>query len=309
MIRVFEEEKKEILERVVALTDVQRYNNFSKDIDLLIKKYVGTFLDMPGLIRELSWLNINNLTSTNSLETSDIGVNSAEYLCNKDSDMIYVVGHSLGPLANLKRLEKRSGQIIFDGLLDFENSELVKFKDESAISLNDLRHGVSSNKPYAVKTLIPQGYKLIPRTTPIKDVLRMHKSPRLIIFESGSLTREQFLLDDRVLMIAGSLEGREKIAKMLPFEQEKSLGSYHHIMDKMQPGHGRQLIFSTYFGFQVPTESLYNEARFMVSGSRKKLLGPTAKEIMTTLSENDLLAKAVYSQAEDVIGELCEKYR
>jgi hypothetical protein len=228
---------------IVAITDVSAYVYAREDADALVKEHNGVIADMPRLIAELG-----NAKARTAIRKRYADVNSAEYQGQTEEGRVYAVGHSLGPLTTTERIKQGIKNIHMYGFLSLNATEWKTFMNNpEMVPLDDIKKGFSSSQPYAIFANLD------------KD--------NVVINDSGLLDYDHFMKDDRLLMVAGSLESRENIANIL-FKEEKRriVGSYHRIKEGTFNNSGRPVFLdSSYCGFDSKDGSGYYErGRFVV---------------------------------------------
>jgi hypothetical protein len=240
MANIIKYDKKIVVPTFVAITDVSAftfvairgvsgYIETRTEADALAKEHNGVIADMPRLIVELS-----NAEVRKAIRERWADVNSAEYQGQTKDGRIYAVGHSLGPLSTTKGIVQRIPKIQEYGFLPTTPAEWKSFmQNPEMVHIDDIKKGFSTNKPYGI-------------------FARLDKD-NLTINDSARLGREAFMTDDRVLMITGSLEGRENIANILYEEGKRNtVESHHRIKEYKFDNSGRPVclsfIFNCFFG-------------------------------------------------------------
>ena len=151
---------------------------------------------------------------------------TGEYQGLRGEDRSYEAWHSVGSLATAEGLKKAFSKIGEYGFMLIPDDEWVAVekgqyagKEIVRVHLEDARKG---------KVPIPG--------TPYCISARLDKD-KFVINPAGQLGYDSFMKDDRVLMIAGSPDCREALAKMLFGKKETGgegwtvVGSYHRIND------------------------------------------------------------------------------
>ena len=201
-----------------AVTDKTGYVKARKEADTLASKYGLRVADMPMTIQAMA----NHPEVREAIRPVWIDTITGEYHGQRDGERSYETWHSVGSLATAKGLEKafsKAGEYAFMQIADDEWVAVGKGnyngQDVARIHLDDVKKGSVpvAGTPYTVFT-------------------RLDKAN---INGRGQLTYDTFMSDDRVLMIAGSPDNREALAKMLFGKKEEggegwsNIGSYHRI--------------------------------------------------------------------------------
>ena len=197
------------------------YAKALKDIDVISKRHKLTVADMPLAILAIC----SNYDLRKDIRPGAIDVASAEYYGIRDDNHSYEIWHSTGSLTTLQGLE----HAITEDKHDFFNITAAEWHDIGNGSFNgadvpryhlyDIKKG-ESPKPGKPHTIFVR---------PDKDKPNINPNP----FQK--LEYGPFMNNDRVLMIAGSLEGREMIANMLfgregkYTEKNYYVGNHHRI--------------------------------------------------------------------------------
>ena len=205
---------------LAAVTDQTGYVKARKEADKLAAEYGLRVADMPMAIQAMA----NHPEVREAIRPVWIDTITGEYHGQRDGDRSYETWHSAGSLATAKGLEKafsKAGEYAFMQIADDEWVAVGKGnyngQDVARIHLDDVKKGSvpTAGTPYTVFTRLD------------KDKANINGS--------GQLTYDAFMSDDRVLMIAGSPDNREALAKMLFGRKEdggegwSNIGSYHRI--------------------------------------------------------------------------------
>lgn len=144
---------------------------------------------------------------------SHIDVLSAEYHGTRQNSRVYTVGHRAGKLVTLRGLEEvldRGGRCGFANLSDTEWTKVgVQYP---VVNIADIRKGTSLDEPHFIEVRLDQD------------------SPT--IHPANQLKYDEWMVDDRVLAVCGSLERREQLSEILFATKGGSysrIGSYHQI--------------------------------------------------------------------------------
>ena len=179
-----------------------------------------TVADMPMVIQAMA----NHPEVREAIRPTWVDTITGEYHGQRDGDRSYETWHSAGSLATAKGLEKAFSKAGDYGFMQIADDEWVAVgkgnyngQNVARIHLDDIKKGSVpvAGTPYTVFTRLD------------KDKANINGS--------GQLTYDAFMSDDRVLMIAGSPDNREALAKMLFGKKEEggegwsNIGSYHRI--------------------------------------------------------------------------------
>lgn len=208
---------------LAVVTDSTGYLKARKQAEELVKQHNVTIADMPLAIHAMTTqADIREAIRPKYLDTI-----TAEVHGLRDGKKSYEAWHSVGSLATFKGLEDA-----------FKNRR----EDYGFMTLNTNEWATVGEGKYNGKHIarihlsdVQKGNVPKPRT-PYTVFVYMDKD-KPTINPSGPLTYDQFMKDDRVLMITGSPDSREALAKML-FGAKKdggegweTIGSYHRIND------------------------------------------------------------------------------
>lgn len=212
-----------------------------KNIEKLAQQHNLVVADMPMLIRAIS--THYGIRQKLEHKFSDIATLTSEYHGLRNGDPCYEVWHSVGSLSTLIGLQKAdskpdAGHISYTDrwfAIDENEWELVgkgTYNDQNIvrIHLTDLKKGniPPVGTPYVIYVRLDKDYQS----------MRRSKFPR--IHPSGRLDYDTFMKDDRALMIAGSHDNREKLAKTFFHiedeedrkEKDEGFGSFHRIINE-----------------------------------------------------------------------------
>src|SRR3989344_757328 len=206
---------------LAAITGRTGYVNARNQAEKLSQEHDGlSVADMPMVIRAMT----AHPEVREAIRPAWIDTITGEYHGQRDGDRSYETWHSVGSLATAKGLEKlfsKAGEYAFMQIADDEWGAVGKGnyngQNVARIHLDDVKKGSvpAAGTPYTVFTRLD------------KDKANINGS--------GQLTYDAFMSDDRVLMIAGSPDNREALAKMLFDRKEdggegwSNIGSYHRI--------------------------------------------------------------------------------
>src|SRR3989338_342477 len=205
---------------LAAVTDKIGYVKARKEADKLASEHGLRVADTPMAIQAMA----NHPEVREAIRPGWIDTITGEYHGQRDGDSSYETWHSVGSLATAKGLEKvfsKVGEYAFMQIADDEWIAVGKGnyngQDVARIHLDDVKKGSvpAAGTPYTV-------------------FIRLGKD-KANINDRGQLTYDTFMSDDRVLMIAGSPDNREALAKMLFGRKEyggegcSNIGSYHRI--------------------------------------------------------------------------------
>src|SRR3989344_3073349 len=205
---------------LAVVTDQTGYVKARKEADKLASEYGLRVADMPMAIQAMA----NHPEVREAIRPVWIDTITGEYHGQRDGDRSYETWHSAGSLATAKGLEKLFKQVADYGFMPISDDEWVAVGKGSyngqTVARVHLKDAKKGNVPAA--------------GTPYTVFTRLDKD-KANINGSGQLTYDAFMSDDRVLMIAGSPDNREALAKMLFGRKEdggegwSNIGSYHRI--------------------------------------------------------------------------------
>lgn len=207
---------------VATITKIHNYVVARKEADELAAKHGLVVADMPLVIQTMS----RHAEVREAIRPTFIDVVSGEYHGQRDGGRSYEVWHSVGSLATVAGLAGAFSRRSDYGFMPVAGDEWAAVgngryhgRDVVRVHLDDVRRG---NVPLA--------------GTPYTVFVRLD-GDKPVINAAGQLDHATFMLDDRVLMVAGSPDAKEELAKMLFDRKEdggedwSSVGSYHRIND------------------------------------------------------------------------------
>ncbi|MBS3133325.1 hypothetical protein J4470_04370 [Candidatus Woesearchaeota archaeon] len=208
---------------LAVVTDQTGYVKARNQAEKLSQKHGLTAADMPMAIQAMTI----HPEVREAIRPGWIDTITGEYHGLRDGDRSYETWHSVGSLATAKGLEKAFSRASReDSFMQTADDEWIAIgkgnyngQDVARIHLEDVRKGnvPAAGTPYTIFTLLD------------KDEANINVK--------GQLTYDAFMSDDRVLMVAGSPDNREALAKMLFGRKEdggegwSAIGSYHRIKD------------------------------------------------------------------------------
>ncbi len=205
---------------LAAVTDQTGYVKARNQAEKLSQENGLTVADMPMVIQAMT----NHPEVREAIRPVWVDTITGEYHGQRDGERSYEAWHSAGSLATAKGLEKlfkQAGDYAFMPISDDEWVAVGKGsyngQTVARVHLEDAKKG---NVP------VPG--------TPYTIFVRMDKD-KPTINGRGQLDYDTFMQDDRVLMITGSPDSREALAKMLFGKKEEggegwaNIGSYHRI--------------------------------------------------------------------------------
>ena len=228
----------------------------------------------------------------------------------------YETWHSVGSLATQKGLndafKNRRGDYGFMTIDDNEWATVgkghYKGQDVARIHLDDVKKGD------------------VPKAGTSYTIFVNLDKDKFTINENGQLNYDTFMADDRVLMVTGSPENRETLAKML-FGAEKdggegwdSVGSYHRMNEiGFDEARGRLVyLYNNNDGLDGDNYDIYNNGRFLgvsdgvagkstVGATHEKISGssivaPTLEQTLAIVNNSDF-------NREDMVREFTTKYQ
>lgn len=174
---------------VGAVTDDLGFIEARNQAEYLSKKYGLVVADMPRLLTNLQ----THSDLRNVVRPDWADVLSSEYLTKaSNGDDLYVVSHGEGPFSDLDVVRK-SLESYKKGFLPVNNLDSVI---KNAVNIEDVRKGfVATDKPYSI-------------------AINMQKN-KPVLSSASTLSKEDFLRDDGILAVTGSVQGREYLAKLL----------------------------------------------------------------------------------------------
>ena len=205
---------------LAVVSDRLSYVRARQQIEGLAKDYGLPVADMPMVIQAIAvHPEVREAVRPDWIDTI-----TGEYHGQRDGDRSYEAWHSTGSLATVEGLEELFGQVGDCGFMPISDDEWVAVGKGSYNGQTVARVHLEDAKKGDVPA--PE--------TPYTIFVRLDKdSPK--INGRGQLSYDAFMSDDRVLMIAGSPEGREALATMLFGKREEGgegwadIGSYHRI--------------------------------------------------------------------------------
>ena len=212
-----------------AITDKTDYVKARKEADKLAVEHGLRVADMPMVIQAMT----THPKVRKAIRSVCIDTITGEYHGQRDGDSSYEVWHSVGSLATAEGLEKVFPEADEYAFMTDEYTFMKVVDDEWVAVGNGNYNGQNVARVHlddAKKGNVPTA------GTPYTVFTRLDKAN---INGSGQLTYDAFMSDDRVLMIAGSPDNREALAKMLFGRKEEggecwsSIGSVHTIYNKI----------------------------------------------------------------------------
>ena len=207
---------------LVAITDRIRYVDARFQAEQLVKEYGLKVVDMPLLIQSMN----NQPKIREAVRPIWADTLTGEYQGLRGEDRSYEAWHSIGSLTTAEGLKKAFSKIGEYGFMPIPDDEWIKVgkgqydgKKIVRVHLEDARKGKvpTPGTPYCISVRLD------------KDNTTINPRKRLYY--------DSFMRDDRVLMIAGSPDCREALAKILFGKKEEddkgwtTVGSYHRIND------------------------------------------------------------------------------
>ncbi|MBI2133428.1 hypothetical protein HYU11_01975 [Candidatus Woesearchaeota archaeon] len=285
---------------LAAVTDQTSYVKARNQAEKLSNEHGLTVADMPMAIQAMT----TRPEVREAIRPVWIDTITGEYHGQRDGRS-YETWHSAGSLATAKGLEKlfkQAGDYAFMPISDDEWVAVGKGsyngQTVARVHLEDAKKG---NVPAP--------------GTPYTIFVRMDKD-KPTINGRGQLDHDTFMQDDRVLMITGSPDSREALAKMLFGKKEEggegwsNIGSYHRINEvgfDAKPK-GRLAYLDGYYYGLGGYYDIYNNGRFVGVGAggavaREKsasqsIVQPTLEQTLAVINNPDLnregMLKAVY---------------
>ena len=205
---------------LAAVTDSDYYVRARKEANKLSREYDLRVADMPMVIQAMT----AHPKVRKAIRPTWIDTITGEYHGQRDGDRSYEIWHSAGSLATAKGLEKAFSKAGDYGFMQIADDEWVAVGKSNYNSQNVARIHLDDVKKGSVPVA----------GTPYTVFTRLDKD-KANINGNSQLNYGAFMSDDRVLMIAGSPESREALAKMLFSKKEdggegwSNIGSYHRI--------------------------------------------------------------------------------
>ncbi|MCF7798988.1 hypothetical protein K9M74_03725 [Candidatus Woesearchaeota archaeon] len=283
---------------LAVVTDSIRYLKARKEVEKLSQEHDLNVADMPMAIQAMA----NNPEIRKAVRPKYLDAITGEYHGQRDGEKSYETWHSVGSLSTVKGLEEafknRRGDY---GFMTIDNNEWITVGDGKYLGQDVARVHLDDAKKGDVPTA----------GTPYTIFVRLDKD-NPTIGESGQLSYDSFMADDRVLMLTGSPENRESVAKML-FGAEKdggegwsSVGSYHRMNDADFDTTARgRLVFLSYDGSGFGGNSDFSDnGRFLGVGdgvaqvgaggtshektTSQKIVQPTLEQTLAVINNPDL---------------------
>ncbi len=290
---------------LAAVTDQTGYVKARNQAEKLSNEHSLTVADMPMVIQAMT----THPEVRGAIRPNWIDTITGEYHGQRDGDRSYETWHSAGSLATAKGLEKlfsKAGDYAFMSISDDEWVAVGKGsyngQNVARVHLEDAKKG---NVPAP--------------GTPYSIFVRLDKdSPK--INGRGQLDYDTFMQDDRVLMITGSPESREALAKMLFGKKEEggegwsNIGSYHRINEVGfdAQAKGRLAFLGSNNDGLVGYVNIGNSGRFVGVGAggavaREKsasqsIVQPTLEQTLAVINNPDL-------NREGMTKAVCDLYR
>ena len=276
---------------LAAVTDQTGYVKARNQAEKISQENGLTEADMPMEIQAMA----NYPELRDAIRPVWINSITGEYQGQRDGDRSYEAWHSAGSLATAKGLEK-----LFSEAGDYD---FMPISDEEWVAVG--KGSYNGQTVVRVHLEDAKNGNVPAPGTPYTIFVRLDKdSPK--INGRGQLDYDAFMQDDRVLMIAGSPESREALAKMLFGKKEEggegwtSVGSYHRVnevgFDAKAKG---RLVFLNYndSGFNGYYYLGYDSGRFVGVGAggavRAKtaspgIVQPTLEQVLAVINNPDM---------------------
>ncbi len=276
---------------LAVVTDRTDYVKARNQAEILSKENGLNVADMPMVIAAMA----THPEVRKAIRPFWIDTITGEYHGQRDGDRSYEAWHSAGSLATAKGMEKmfsKAGNYAFMPISDDEWARVGKGsyngKTIARVHLEDARKGnvPAPGTPYTIFVRLD------------KDSPKINSGEQ---FGGALLDYDTFMQDDRVLMICGSPESREALAKMLFGKKEEggegwgNIGSYHRInevgFDKQAKGHLAYLDLN-YDGLNCDS-SIYSDGRFVGvcaggavarESAPQSIVQPTLEQILTVIN-------------------------
>jgi hypothetical protein len=226
----------------IMITSQGAYFTARAEADKIAKKNGLVIATMPQLIAELQ-----HLVPRNAIRQSWADVDSPEYNGRVDFNNVYAVGHRFGPFSTTTGLKQGAKNIKEYGFMLFSAKKWTALvNDKNMFPLGEIKGNktFSCDAPYGI-------------IANVKD---------MIFYDRGQLKAEQFMKSDRVLMVAGSEDSREKIANTLfNVEKRSTVGDYHRLKEvDFSTPNGRPVCLGDINGFVGHYYSIFDNGRFVL---------------------------------------------
>ena len=287
----------------VVTSDSQRYLAARKEVEELTQEHDLTVADMPMAIQAMT----NNSEVRGAVRPKWIDTITGEYHGQRNGDRSYETWHSVGSLATLKGLSKAFKNVGNYGFMEIEPNEWASIgdgryvgQDVARVHIEDLRKG-----------------KNLPVTgTPYTTFILLDKD-KPTISGSSQLDYDTFMKDDRVLMVAGSPDNREALAKMLFGAKEdggegySSIGNYHRMNDvSFDASRGRLVYLNNYNNGLNGDNNISISGRFLgvsdgvasIGDATQKILEPKKQVVGATLEQTLSIINNPDMNRVDMVG-------
>ncbi|MBI4153846.1 hypothetical protein HY501_00765 [Candidatus Woesearchaeota archaeon] len=229
-----------------------------------------------------------------AIRTDTIDILSAEYHGLREYGRSYEVWHSVGSLARASTLGTLFPKRDSNGFLDILPDEWIavgagRYNGQAIarVHLGDLKKG---NVP--------------PAGTPYTTFVRLENDSPIII--SGQLNYDHFMRDDRILMVAGSPENRESLAKIIFGKNRTTFGSnpFMNVAGFRAEAKGRLLYLGYDYGGLYGYSYMNLDGRFVGVRDRREQLAPRAPSAQKRSLE-EAVTEALSSEkpVEDLLRE------
>ncbi|MCK4670497.1 MAG: hypothetical protein KAT43_04800 [Nanoarchaeota archaeon] len=261
-----------------------------KKIEELAQEYYLRVADLPMTIHAIN----NNCEIREALRRKWLDTITGEYHGLRDGDRSYEIWHSVGSLSTLNGLEQAFSIAEGYGFMKIGNNEwdaigkgTFNRRVVPRVHLEDVKKGNVPNigTPYTVFVRLDKDSPIIYDTSPDHD------------YDQIGYTR--FMRDDRILMLAGSPDNREALAKLL-FGARKDGGdgwdsvySYHRIneVDFHSIARGRLVGLYRFFDCGIGGNTLDDSGCFFAVNRVMYEKTITQRIFMPTASEQALAIK------------------
>ncbi|HLC46467.1 MAG TPA: hypothetical protein VJI75_01875 [Candidatus Nanoarchaeia archaeon] len=280
---------------LVAITDRIGYVDARFQAEQLVKEHGLTLADMPLLIQSMN----NQPKIRKAVRPVWVDTLTGEYHGQREGDRSYEAWHSVGSLATAEGLKRAFSKIGEYGFMPIPGAEWIAVGEGKFDGKNVVRVHFEDVK---------KGNVPIPGT-PYCISVRLDKDNPTIHLR-GQLDYDSFMRDDRVLMIAGSPDCREALAKILFGKKENgdegwtSVGSYHRINDvdfSKKPKGCLAYLSGNYYGLNGYSNANY-DGRFVGVGAGGAvgekitpsiITQPTLEQTLAILNDPDLSKNAM----------------
>jgi hypothetical protein len=284
-----------------ALTDPIEYVKARNQAEKLSQEHGLIVADMPMVIHAMT----THPEVREAIRPYWIDTITGEYHGQRDGNRSYETWHSAGTLATAKGLEQLFKQV--------GNYTFMPISDDEWTAVGN---GNYNGQTIARVHLEDARKSKVPAPgTPYTIFVRLDKD-KPTINARGQLNYDTFMQDDRILMITGSPESREALAKMLFGKKEdgeegwSTIGSYHriNIVDFDKQAKGRLTCLGDDYGGLGGYDVDYG-GRFVVVGAVRAKNASPAGIAQPTLEQTLAIINNPNLNREGMIKAVIQLYR